>query len=256
MDIKIIKQTDDYLVLNKPAGISVHGDGKTEQYTLVDWLLENFPQTKGVGEDLVVERSDPASARLHGARKREARRIEKSGIVHRLDKETSGVILIALNQKTYEHFKKQFKEREIKKVYHAFAYGNIKDDIFTVNEPIGKDRKDFRKRTTKNPRGKVREAVTNFRILNRGKEDGQLFVFVEARPKTGRMHQIRVHLKNKNAPIVCDHLYAHGKKSILGFKRMALHARKLYFKDLNNVEQEVEAPYSADFENAISKLNI
>jgi 23S rRNA pseudouridine1911/1915/1917 synthase len=100
-DIEIIYQTKDYLVLNKPAGIAVHGDGRTKQYTLVDWLLENFPQVKGVGENL------KSSA---------GKEIEKPGIVHRLDKETSGVILVALNQKTYEYFKKQFKSREVQKV--------------------------------------------------------------------------------------------------------------------------------------------
>jgi len=236
MNIEIIYQTDDYLVLNKPAGISMHKDGKREEQTVADWLLENFPQTKGIGENLITT---------------DGVEIEKPGIVHRLDKYTSGIILVALNQKTYEHFKKQFKDREIKKVYHLFAYGNLREDLIVVDKPIGKNRKDFRKRTTKNPRGKVREAKTNFKVLNRGKDGSELFVFVEARPQTGRMHQIRVHMKYLNTPIVCDSLYAPSKSSILGFQRMALHSRELIFNDLNNQEQYFVADYPEDFTKAI-----
>lgn len=232
-NVEIIHQEKDFLVLNKPAGISVHGDGKREEYTLTDWLLENFPQIEGVGEDLGE--------------------IKKPGIVHRLDKETSGVILVALNQDAYEFFKKQFKDREVKKVYNAFAYGNIKNDIFTVDKPIGKDRKDFRRRTTKNPRGKTREAVTDFKIIERGKDKDELFIFVEARPKTGRMHQIRVHLKDLNTPIVCDRLYAPKKRGILGFERLALHAKKIEFKRLNGEDLEFEAEYPKDFKKALDK---
>lgn len=236
MNIKIIHQEKDFLVLNKPSGISVHGDGKREEKTLADWLLENFPEIKGVGENLVTS---------------EGVEIEKPGIVHRLDKETSGIILVALNKKTYEFFKKQFKNREIKKVYHLFAYGNIKDDLVTVNQSIGKDRKDFRRRTTKNPRGKVREAITDLKILKRGKFKEDIFVFIEARPKTGRMHQIRVHMKHLNCPIVCDRLYAPKRGSILGFDRLALHAKKLTFKTMNGEEVDFESEYPEDFKSAI-----
>lgn len=237
MNIKIIHQEKDFLVLNKPSGISVHGDGKRKEETLADWLLENFPEIKGVGENLVTS---------------EGVEIEKPGIVHRLDKETSGIILIALNQKAYEFFKKQFKNREIKKVYHLFAYGNIKDDLVTVDQLIGKDRKDFRRRTTKNPRGKVREAITDLKILKRGKFKEDLFVFVEARPKTGRMHQIRVHMKHLNCPIVCDRLYAPKRNPILGFDRLALHAKKLTFKTMNGEEIDFEAEYPEDFKLAVT----
>jgi 23S rRNA pseudouridine1911/1915/1917 synthase len=242
MNIEIIEQTDDYLVLNKPAGFAVHEDGKTDQPTLTAWLLENFPQVKGVGEPLSPE-------------------IQKPGIVHRLDKDTSGVIIVALNQKAYEHFKNQFKNREIQKVYHLFAYGNLKEDLIRVDAPIGKDRKDFRRRTTKNPRGKVREAQTDLKVLFRGttslklrstgKEKDELFVFVEARPKTGRMHQIRVHMKHLNTPLICDSLYAPKREAILGFERLALHAREITFTDLTGDKKTLTAQYPNDFEEAI-----
>ena len=241
MPIKIIHQTKDYLILNKPSGISMHKDGKREEYTVADWLFENFPQVKGVGENLITS---------------DGKEIEKPGIVHRLDKETSGIILVALNQKSYEHFKKQFKNKETQKVYYLFAYGNLKEDLITVDAPIGKDRKDFRKKTTKNPRGKIRESKTYFKVLNRGKDSGELYVFVEARPQTGRTHQIRVHMKHLNTPIVCDSLYAPKRKPILGFKRLALHAKTLIFKDLNGNEKTFEAEYFEDFQNSIKSLAI
>ncbi len=241
MNIKIIYQNENYLVLNKPAGISVHGDGKNKEFTIVDWLLKNFPEVEKVGEDLITS---------------EGIIIKKSGIVHRLDKETSGIILVALNQKSYEYFKKQFKNREIKKTYHLFAYGNLKEDLITVDVPIGKDRSDFRRRTTRNPRGKVREAKTNFKILSRGKEKDRLYVFVEAMPLTGRMHQIRVHMKHLNTPIVGDKLYAQKQKPILGFKRLALHSKQIIFKDLNGEIRVFKAEYPEDFSEALSKNSI
>ena len=133
MNIQIIKQTPDYIIINKPAGISVHASGQREEYTIADWVLENFPQTKEVGEPLRISNNTS---------------IARHGIVHRLDKDTTGALLIALTQKGYEFFKKQFKEREIKKTYRAFLYGNLKEDHITIQEPIGKHKKDFRKRTT------------------------------------------------------------------------------------------------------------
>jgi 23S rRNA pseudouridine1911/1915/1917 synthase len=233
---EIIFQTPNYLVLNKPAGLSVHKDGKREEYTLADWILENFPEAENVGESIFT--SDEVE-------------IKKPGIVHRLDKDTSGIILIALTPEAYDHFKSQFKNRQIVKIYHLFAYGNLREDVMIVDSPIGKDRSDFRRRTTRNPRGKVRDARTNIKILQRGKENEQMYIFVEARPQTGRMHQIRVHMRHLNTPIVCDRLYARKKEAILGFDRLALHARQLIFKDLESSEQKFVADYPNDFENAI-----
>ncbi len=241
MNIEIIKQTKDYLVLNKPSGISMHKDGKREEYTLADWLLENFPETEGIGENLVTS---------------EGIEIQKPGIVHRLDKDTSGIVLVTLNQDAYEYFKAQFKDREIRKMYRLFAYGNIREDILRIDASIGKDKNDFRKRTTRNPRGKTRDAITNVRVLTRGKDKDEPFVFVEARPRTGRMHQIRVHMRHISSPIVCDRLYSPKRKPLLGFSRLALHARELIFKDMYGVEEILIAQYPEDFDNAIKSLDI
>jgi 23S rRNA pseudouridine1911/1915/1917 synthase len=241
MNIQIITQTPEYIVINKPAGVSVHKSGQREEYTIADWVIEHFPQTKDVGEPLKI--SDGTI-------------IQRHGIVHRLDKDTSGALLIALTQESYEFFKKQFKDREIKKSYRAFLYGNIKEDHFTIQEPIGKHAKDFRKRSTKrNARGELKPAITFFHILKRTKIDGEYVVFVEVQPKTGRTHQIRVHAKYIQHPVIADPLYAHRKPKMLDFKRLALHAYSLEFKDSEGFTQKIEAGYPEDFVNALKIID-
>lgn len=240
MKIQIIIQTSDYLVINKPAGISVHRSGKREEYTVADWVVENFPQAAEVGEPLKISTGEL---------------IHRHGIVHRIDKDTSGALLVALNQNTYEHFKAQFKNREVKKSYRAFLYGNLKEQHLTISEPIGKHKKDFRKRTTaRNARGELKPAVTFFHVLDRAKIGNEYVVFVEAQPKTGRTHQIRVHGKFMHHEIVADPLYASRKDKILGFERLALHAYSLEFKNLTGMTQKVEAEYPEDFKAALTEF--
>lgn len=237
MNIQIITQTPDYIIINKPAGISVHKSGQREEYTIADWVLEQFPQTKDVGEPITIGTGE---------------KIPRHGIVHRLDKDTSGALLIALTQKGYEFFKAKFKNRDIKKFYHAFLYGNLKDDHLTMQEPIGKHAKDFRKRTIgKNVRGESKSAITFFKVLQRIKKDSEHILFVEAQPKTGRTHQIRVHARFMHHPVVADPLYANKKPKLLDFKRLALHAYKLEFVDFEGFSHSFIAPYPADFEHAL-----
>jgi len=237
MQIPILTQTPNYIVINKPAGISVHASGQREEYTIADWVLEQFPQTKDVGEPLKIS---------------DGTLIARHGIVHRLDKDTSGTLLIALTQEGYEFLKSQFKNREIKKVYRAFLYGNLKEEHMTVQEPIGKHKKDFRKRTTaRNSRGELKPAITFFRILKRAKVGNEPLMFIEAQPKTGRTHQIRVHTKYIQHPIVSDPLYARTKPKLLGFERLALHAYSLEFKDFGGFTQKIEAEFPLDFKRAL-----
>lgn len=240
MNIQIITQTPDYLVINKPAGISVHASGQREEYTIADWVLENFPQTKDVGEPFVVK----------------DKLIARHGIVHRLDKDTSGALLIALTQESYEFFKKQFKDREIKKVYQTFLYGNLKNEHTTVQEAIGKHKKDFRKRTTARlARGVLKPAITFFKIIKRARVGIEPVMFVEAQPKTGRTHQIRVHARYIQHPVVADTLYARSKPKLLGFERLALHAYSLEFKDKEGFTQKLVAPYPEDFKKALTTFD-
>jgi 23S rRNA pseudouridine1911/1915/1917 synthase len=241
MQIPIITQTPDYIVINKPAGISVHASGQRQEYTISDWILEQFPQTKDVGEPLKISNGTM---------------IARHGIVHRLDKDTSGALLIALTQEAYQFFKNQFKEREIKKSYRAFLSGNLKEDHITIQEPIGKHKKDFRKRTTaRNSRGELKPAITFFHVLKRAKVEQEPIMFVEAQPKTGRTHQIRVHARYIQHPVVADPLYTRKKENPLGFTRLALHAYSLEFKDLKGFTQKVEAELPEDFRYALGVVD-
>lgn len=254
IEVPILYEDENCLFLNKPAGISVHGDGKSGEYTLADWILEKYPNLSNVGEDIQTKI------------KNEELIIKKPGIVHRLDKETSGVILIAKNKEAYEFFKKQFQEREIAKVYNAFVYGFIKEDDIIVDKPIGRDSGNIRRWVVgKTARGAIRDAVTNIKVISRfgnkkyegkGSTEEGTYSFVEARPKTGRTHQIRVHLRFLNHPIVSDSLYASKREKDLGFSRLALHAKSLKVELPKGNLVEIIAPYPRDFENALQVANI
>lgn len=247
---QIIFENKHLAAINKPAGLVVHSDGKTDEPTLCDWLLEQWPKIKGVGEPLV----------LHAGQANE-QIIDRPGIVHRLDRETSGVIIVAKTQESFLFLKKQFQEREIEKTYRTFVWGNVKDDKGVINRPIGRSKSDFRKWSAERfARGELREAVTEYAVIGRVKNiepgaDETLtqkkiphdFSYVEVYPKTGRTHQIRVHLKAINHPVICDELYAPNHPSALGFDRTALHAYKIRITDLDGTEHEFEAPLPEDF---------
>ena len=212
----------------------MHCDGKRKAPPLTDWREKNYPGRKGVGEPLTLSNSDV---------------IERSGIVHRIDRETSGVMLIAKNQPAFLYFKKQFQDRAVNKIYHAFVYGEMKEDDGVIDRPIGRSKKDFRQWSAqRGARGAMREAVTHYRVM--AKSGG--FSFVEAIPKTGRTHQIRVHFKAVNHPIVSDSLYASKKEKSLGFERLALHAYSIEFTLMNDKRIKIIAPHPDDFKRALS----
>jgi 23S rRNA pseudouridine1911/1915/1917 synthase len=253
MKINILYEDKDLLVINKPAGISVHaGEQDNKQPTIADWILENYPKLKKVGE--------PVS------------KILRPGIVHRLDKETSGALIIAKNQKTFLFLKEQFSAQggsasggenfRIEKVYQAFVYGEVKDPKASlasgghgvINAPIGRSTNDIRMWTAGHgAREPIREAVTEYTVLKRIQIDTDSFSFLEIYPRTGRTHQIRVHLRYINHPIVSDTLYAGNKGKALGFDRVALHAKSITFILPNDKKQTVEAPYPKDFKEAMGK---
>jgi len=235
-EVQIIYEDENVLAVNKPAGLVVHSDGKTEEPTLVDWILKNYPEIKGIGESM--ELSDGTD-------------IERPGIVHRLDRDTSGVMLIAKNQETFLFLKRQFQEREIKKVYRAIVYGAFKESRGTIDKPIGKSKKDFRRWSTgRDLRGTIRDAVTEYRVLCGAEE----FSHIEVYPKTGRTHQIRVHMKAIQRPIVCDRLYSPKKECVLGLNRMALHALSIKFSLRGGMSIKIEAPLPSDFSNALEQI--
>ncbi len=240
-DILIYKD-DSVLVVNKPSGLVVHGDGKSDEYSLVDMILDEYPEMKNVGEPMEIEY------------KGEIKKIFRPGVVHRLDRDTSGVMILARTSECFDFLKKQFQDRETKKVYHAFVYGNIKDDSGVIDAPIGRSPSDIRMWSAgRGKRGTLREAITHWKVLARGsdKETNERVVYVELSPKTGRTHQLRVHMKHNNTPIIADPIYAPNRQHLLGFTRLALHAHTLTISLLDGQSRTFVAPLPGDFKNAV-----
>ena len=234
MDVSIIYEDEAVLAINKPSGLMVHADGRSEEKTLVDWVRENRPELEEVGEEQLLQSGE---------------KIKRPGIVHRLDKETSGILLIAKTQESFLFFKEQFKNRDIEKTYRVFVYGNFSEDKLegVIDKPIGRSGSDFRKWSAEyGARGELREAVTEYRVL---KQNDQ-FAYLEVKPKTGRTHQIRVHLKSISHPVISDSLYAPNKEVGLGLNRLALHALSIKFSLPNGKELILEAPIPAEFKTA------
>jgi len=235
--VTVIAEVAEALVINKPAGLIVHSDGRTDEPNLCDWIRDQYPEISGVGEP-ITRAGKPA--------------INRPGIVHRLDRETSGVLIIARTQDAYEHIKEQFKNRRIKKQYDVFVYGGITGPTFTIDQPIGRSNgDDFRKQAvTPYVRGQARKAHTDF-VVN--KTDDQK-TYLTAYPKTGRTHQIRVHLKSIHHPVVCDSLYGSGKDCPEGLSRQALHARRITFQLPGGQTVSAEAGLPADLKAAFKDL--
>lgn len=249
MNIQILLETDDVLVINKSSGVMVHPanaqstkenvETENKKLILTDWIIERYPSIAGVGEPMVFNGES----------------IDRPGIVHRLDEETSGVLIIAKNQESFLSLKTQFKDRLVKKEYHAFVWGHFKDPSGIVDVPIGRNKNDFRRwQAGRGTRGEERDAVTHWKAqVQFEDQEGERFSLMHLYPLTGRTHQLRVHMQYLQRPIVADTLYAPTKPSALGFERVALHARRIVFSDLHGQSVAVEAPYPADFESAIAK---
>lgn len=192
--VKILYEDEDIIVIDKPSGMVVHPGAGVEKGTLVNALLFHRPEIASVGSD------------------------KRPGIVHRLDKETSGVMVVAKNDFAYHFLQKEFKERRVKKEYIAIVKCNLKNTEGVIELPIGRDKNDRKKisgRTTKS-----REAITEYKLI---REKGNLKI-LSVRPRTGRTHQIRVHLKSIGCPILGDKKYGGSP-----YKRLALHSYSISF---------------------------
>lgn len=240
---KIIFEDEHMLVIDKPSGLAVHGEGFDPAGTLVEWFLKRVPSAVGVGEPRIGS---------------DGKEIERSGIVHRLDKDTSGVMVLAKDQETFDYLKTQFKDRFAKKEYRALVYGQMNERWGTIDRPIGRSSRDWKLRSSeRGAKGKLREAVTDWENIISGEYEGESFSYLKLKPKTGRTHQLRVHLKSISRPIVSDKLYATGKyedSNNLGLSRLALHAFRLSLVLPGGEEQTFEAPIPADMEEAIAKI--
>jgi len=234
IDLDIIKKTDDYLVVNKPAGMVVHpSETGHNTGTVVNAVLDMVDP--GVGEE------------------------KRPGIVHRLDKETSGVLLVARTQEAYEHFVKQFKERKIKKVYKALVFGSPEHPHGVIEAPIARDLKNRKKMgIASEKRGRI--AVSEYEVVESYEIDPKLTVsLLDVDIKTGRTHQIRVHMSSIEHPVVMDTSYGNSSlnrqfKKRFGLDRQFLHAEKLSFVDLNGKRVSVKAKMPIALQDVLEKL--
>ncbi len=216
--IKILYEDSNILAIDKPAGILVHPDERSKDKTILDIFKKKYKNLE---------------------------------IVHRLDKDTSGVMLLAKNKKAHEFLKAQFQNREVKKTYVAIVNGWMKNDRGVIDKPIGRSPKDFRRYLSgRGVRGEIREAVTGYKVIKKFMASTK-FTYVEVYPKTGRTHQIRVHMKYLNHPVVCDTLYNPDNPCPKGLKRMALHAKSIEFKNLKGETVKIESKIPKEFEKIV-----
>ncbi len=240
--IDILYEDENCAVINKPPGIMVHSDGRGEGPFLTDWVAKKFPQAVNVGDPMTA--SDGSI-------------MNRGGIVHRLDRETSGVLIIAKTAEGHAYIKKQFQDRTISKKYLTFVWGEIKEEFGTITRPIGHSGSDFRKWSAQRGiRGETREAETYWTRVWTGKEKTEKFSLVEVEPKTGRTHQIRVHFLAIHHPVVSDSLYTPKHPPALGFNRLALHSRSIEFNTLGGKHVKIVAPLPDDFQKACESLGI
>lgn len=245
MEPTIVYEDADVLVINKPAGLIVHSDGRTEEDSVASWVLEKYPALAEVGEPWTSPQGQT---------------VPRPGIVHRLDRDTSGVMILAKTPEAYTFLKQQFQDRTTEKKYRAFVYGHPSEDSGTIEAEIVRIR-------SKPPRWGVkregerderahRAAVTDWRVIGRfaDPQTGEKVAQMEASPKTGRTHQIRVHFKYLNHPVICDKLYAQDRPALLGFKRQALHALSLSINLPSGERRTFEAPFPEDFSAALASL--
>lgn len=240
----VIYEDEGIMVIDKPAGWLVHSaGGDTARPTVVDWFLGLVPSAHGVGE---------AAHTMDGLP------IERSGVVHRLDSETSGIMVMAKTQDAHALLKKQFHDRTVRKEYRAFVYGRVNDKYGTINRAIGRHPRDFKQRSAENgAKEPLREALTHFERIGVGEWGGESFSYLKLLPKTGRTHQLRVHLKAIGRPIVGDQMYAPkltNDSNNLSLRRLALHAHILELNLPAGARERFISLVPPDFEQAAERI--
>ena len=223
--LNIIYEDNDIIVINKPKGMVVHPGNGNPDNTLVNAVLAHCKGSlSGIGGEI------------------------RPGIVHRIDKDTSGLIIVAKNDKSHINLSEQIKNHEVTKIYTALVKGNISEDEATIDMPIGRDKKD-RKKMSVTRDGK--EAVSHIKVIKRYGN----YTLIRVKIDTGRTHQIRVHMAKIGHPVVGDEVYSSGKNEF-GVKGQMLHSTILKFKHpISGKEIMLEAPLPQYFENVLSKLD-
>jgi 23S rRNA pseudouridine1911/1915/1917 synthase len=219
---KILYEDNDVLVIDKPAGIAVHGDGVNKDYTITDWIMEKYPDLVNVGEPMKSQKGEE---------------ILRPGIVHRLDKDTTGLMVVAKNDVAHHFLAKQFSRRTIDREYWAIVWGKFKQPKGTIDATLGRSKRD-RKKVAVTAEGK--NAITDYEVLR----EFEYLSLVRLKLRTGRTHQIRVHLAHIGHPVFGDPTYGgrsstwgglEGKKALQAqnllkrIGRQALHAKTIGF---------------------------
>lgn len=224
IDLDILYEDDDIIIVNKAKGMVVHPANGNYTGTLVNALLYKCKDSlSGIGGE------------------------KRPGIVHRLDKDTSGVIIVAKNDKAHVNLSEQIKEHSVKKTYIALVKGIVKDNEATIDMPIARSKKD-RKKMDVDKDGK--SAITHFKVIQRY----QGYSLLEVNIETGRTHQIRVHLSKIGYPIVGDMVYSNGKNEF-NVEGQMLHARSIEFKHpTTGKKMFIEAPIPEYFNEVLKQL--
>lgn len=226
MNLDIVYEDQDVILINKPKGMVVHPAAGHYSGTLVNGLMAHCK------DDL---------SGING--------VLRPGIVHRIDKDTTGILIVCKNDMAHQSIAKQLYDHSITRKYHAIVYGNIKEEEGTVNAPIGRSLKD-RKKMGIVMDGK--HAVTHYKVLKRLKKD---FTYIECQLETGRTHQIRVHMASIKHPLLGDDVYG-PKKSKYTLEGQCLHAKVLGFVHPRTGEyMELEVPLPEYFEKLLNKLD-
>src|SRR5436853_6983600 len=221
--LDVLYEDEDLIVINKPSGLVVHPGAGQREHTLVNALLHHFPKLSGIGGK------------------------ERPGIVHRLDKETSGCLVIAKNDEAHRRLSAQFAERTVEKIYLALVAGKLRKSAGTIEEKIGRRPVDRQRMSVTSSRG--RAAKTEYRVVS----SSDKMSLVECQLHTGRTHQIRVHLHHLGHPVLGDKLYA--PKSAKDYPRQMLHAWKLGFQHPRTGEwKSFAAPLPNDFTDAMRSI--
>lgn len=227
-ELEILAQGKGWVAVNKPAGVlSHHAQGSLHSPAVTDWLVKEFPEAALVGDE------------------------DRPGTVHRLDRDTSGILLLATSPDFYTHIKQQFHDRAVEKTYLALVHGNLPEPTGVIEKPIGRSKSEQRMAArTKSIDGKDREAITEYKVL----KSFQGFDEIEAKPRTGRTHQIRVHMMSLGHPVVGDYKYRIRRIKPVELGRLFLHANKLKFADLDGEQISIEAPLPEGLQDYLSTL--
>ncbi len=236
MQISKVYEDANLLVINKPAGLIVHPkDATDDQDSVVSWLKQEYPGIEHVGEPFIASGAES----------------ERAGIVHRLDKDTSGLLIVAKNNDAFYYLKSLFQNRKIEKHYYALVYGRPKQGHGIIDAPMGRI---GLKRTVKIDGKKLidsKPAITEYEII----QSYQKFTLLDVAPKTGRTHQIRVHLQSIGCPIAGDPIYTpKGWQKPPELHRLFLHAYKLIFMTPDGKSLVLEADLPPELSRVLELL--